>query len=116
MGSGATRTQNIFQSKNNLFQSLSNDLDQLATQLDLLSSAQFNTVDEMIELDIKKSIDLLQNQINGELITVRKEVKNMKNNPLCIFYEGKLNEFNTQSQNLYMKVSEIIKGKIKPSD
>lgn len=115
MGSGGTKKQNNVQLRNNLFNKLSLYLEQLKSQSDLLSSAKFSTVDEMNALESKKTIDLLQNQINTELINVRKEVKNMKNSSSFMQHEYKLNELNTQTQQLYLQISHIIKEKIKPS-
>ena len=115
MGSGINKNNEIINQKL-FFKKLEDLIKMFENHLIELEQKEFDTIEELNSFELKVNIDNIQNDINEELINIRKKVNEIKDNKEFNSNQKKLNSLNDKIQNLYVKNSEIIKNKIKPLD
>jgi len=116
MGSGINKENNEIVNQNLLFKKIEDLIKIFDNHLIELEQKEFDIMEELNSLELKVNIDNIQNNINEELINLRKKINKIKDNKELNLNQKRLNIINDKIQNLYVKYSEIIKNKIKPFD
>jgi hypothetical protein len=95
---------------------IENNINNYNYLLDQFEKENFSNINEMKSNRIKKQLDEQQEQINGDLIKVRRMIEYTKDGENKEKYEKRLSEINQKIEESYFRNTDIIKIKINSID
>ena len=95
---------------------IENNINNYNYLLDQFEKENFSNINEMKSNRIKKQLDEQQEQINVDLIKVRRMIEYTKDGENKEKYEKRLSEINKKIEESYFRNTDIIKIKINSND
>ncbi len=114
MGNGINKEKEITVKQNLKIEKLNNLLKEFENDLNELEKEEFDSFEKLDTIELKTKIEKRENDINDELVNLRRNVKQITDFKELNKNEKELNIIANRTQNLYSRKSEIIKNKIKP--
>ena len=113
MGNGINNEKEVTINQNLKFDKLNNLLQEFENDLNELDKQEFDSFEKLDTLELKNKIDKRENEINDELVYLRKNIKKITDFNELNRNEKELSLISNRTQDLYSRKSEIIKYKIK---
>ena len=114
MGGVNNKDKSVIVKQNPMFNDLRNLIDEFENNINQLEKEEFDSFEKLDTIELKTKIEKRENDINDELVNLRRNVKQITDFKELNKNEKEVNIIANRTQNLYSRKSEIIKNKIKP--